>query len=220
MIFRKLNTYLYILNVTLALSSQFVFAEQSSTKKIFKEIPDAFAVISEAIKVDQVIVSSLKAQDLKNYSGFSKYDEKGFSFGVLDTLPVPKVTSELNCLAEAIYFEARGESLEGQYAVGEVIINRVISKTFPNSICRVVSEGSGRLNACQFSYNCDGKLETITEQVIYNRILKLSRILLEPSARVLTGGATFYHAKAVNPSWAKKFRKTKEIGQHVFYKMH
>ena len=83
-------------------------------KKIFKEIPDAFAVISEAIKVDQVIVSSLKAQDLKNFSGFSKYDEKGFSFGVLDTLPVPKVTSELNCLAEAIYFEARGESLEGQ----------------------------------------------------------------------------------------------------------
>ena len=80
-------------------------------------------------------------------------------------------------------------------------------------------QGSGKRNACQFSYNCDGKLEIITEKDIYNRILKLSRLLLEPSARVLTDGATFFHAKAVSPSWAKKFKKTREIGQHIFYKI-
>ena len=124
-----------------------------------------------------------------------------------------------HCLAQAIYFEARGEALEGQYAVGEVIINRVLSKDFPNSVCGVISEGANRLNACQFSYNCDGKLETIKEKKIYERILKLSQMLLEPSARFLTSGATFYHSKLVSPSWSKKFIKTNEIGNHVFYKL-
>ena len=195
-----------------------MLAEELDQKKISENVPDAFSVISDALIVDHMVLSTLNSQDLKNFSGFTEYDSKKFSFSVLDTLPMPKVTSELRCLAEAIYFEARGEPLNGQYAVGEVIINRSLSQLFPNSICSVISEGSGKRNACQFSYNCDGKLEIITEKDIYNRILKLSRLLLEPSARVLTDGATFFHAKAVNPSWAKKFKKTKEIGQHIFYK--
>ena len=216
--FRKLTTYFFTINVILLIGFQFVLAEELGQKKISENVPDAFSVISDALIVDHMVLSTLNSQDLKNFSGFTEYDSKKFSFSVLDTLPMPKVTSELRCLAEAIYFEARGEPLNGQYAVGEVIINRSLSHLFPNSICRVISEGSGKRNACQFSYNCDGKLEIITEKDIYNRILKLSRLLLEPSARVLTDGATFFHAKAVNPSWAKKFKKTKEIGQHIFYK--
>ena len=216
--FRKLNAYFFTINVILLTGFQFVLAEELGQKKISENVPDAFSVISDALVVDHMVLSTLNSQDLKNFSGFTEYDSKKFSFSVLDTLPMPKVTSELRCLAEAIYFEARGEPLNGQYAVGEVIINRSLSQLFPNSICSVISEGSGKRNACQFSYNCDGKLEIITEKDIYNRILKLSRLLLEPSARVLTDGATFFHAKAVNPSWAKKFKKTKEIGQHIFYK--
>ncbi len=196
-----------------------VFSEEVSKKKMLEDMPDAASVISDALVIDQKTLSLLNIQDLINFSGFSQYDDKKFSFKVLDRLPMPKVTSELRCLAEAIYFEARGESLIGQYAVGEVIINRVLSENFPNSVCKVISEGSTRRNACQFSYNCDGKLEIIIEKDIYKRILKLSRLLLEPSARVLTDGATFYHAKIVSPSWAKKFTKTSEIGQHVFYKI-
>ena len=216
--FRKLTTYFFTINVILLIGFQFVLAEELGQKKISENIPDAFSVISDALIVNHMVLSTLNSQDLKNFSGFTEYDSKKFSFSVLDTLPMPKVTSELRCLAEAIYFEARGEPLNGQYAVGEVIINRSLSQLFPNSICSVISEGSGKRNACQFSYNCDGKLEIIMEKDIYNRILKLSRLLLEPSARVLTDGATFFHAKAVNPSWAKKFKKTKEIGQHIFYK--
>ena len=216
--FRKLTAYLFSINVILLIGFQFVLAEELGQKKISENVPDAFSVISDALIADHMIISALNSQDLKNFSGFTEYDSKKFSFSVLDTLPIPKVTSELRCLAEAIYFEARGEPLNGQYAVGEVIINRSLSQLFPNSICGVISEGSGKRNACQFSYNCDGKLEIIMEKDIYNRILKLSRLLLEPSARVLTDGATFFHAKAVNPSWAKKFKKTKEIGQHIFYK--
>ncbi len=216
---RKLISYFCIAQLLLGLIFPFAFAEESSGKKVRKEMLDAFSVISDALMNDHMIILSLSIQDLKNFSGFSKYDDKKFSFEVLDSLPIPKVTSELRCLAEAIYFEARGEPLEGQYAVGEVIINRALSQAFPNSICQVISEGASRRNACQFSYNCDGKLEVIVERGIYRRILKLSRVLLEPSARVLTDGATFFHAKAVNPSWAKKFKKTGEFGQHVFYKM-
>ena len=180
---------------------------------------DSYAFLNDFINSDLILISSIGKNSLKNFSGFSDFDEGRFTFDTIDNLPKPKATSEMKCLAEAIYFEARGEALEGQYAVGEVIINRVLSKDFPNSVCGVISEGASRLNACQFSYNCDGKLETITEKKIYERILKLSKMLLEPSARFLTSGATFYHSKLVSPSWSKKFIKTNEIGNHVFYKL-
>ena len=180
---------------------------------------DSYAFLKDFINSDLIFISSLGQNTLKNFSGFTDFDEGRFSFDTIDNFPKPKLTSEMKCLAEAIYFEARGEALEGQYAVGEVIINRVLSRDFPNSVCGVISEGANRLNACQFSYNCDGKLETITENKIYERILKLSQILLEPSARFLTNGATFYHSKLVSPSWSKKFIKTNEIGNHFFYKL-
>ena len=180
---------------------------------------DSYAFLNDFINSDLIFISSISKNSLKNFSGFSDYDEGRFTFDTIDNLPNPKATSEMKCLAEAIYFEARGEAIEGQYAVGEVIINRVLSQDFPNSVCGVISEGASRLNACQFSYNCDGKLEIITEKKIYERILKLSQMLLEPSARFLTSGATFYHSKLVSPSWSKKFIKTNEIGNHVFYKL-
>ena len=193
-----------------------LYAEESKSNIEGNNI-DSFAFLKDFINSDLLFISSLDRSTLKSLSGFSNLNKESLSFDTLDNLPKPKSSAEIKCLAEAIYFEARGESIEGQYAVGEVIINRVLSKDFPNSVCGVISEGSSRLNACQFSYNCDGKLETINEKKIYERILKLSKILLEPSARFLTGGATFYHSKLVSPSWSKKFIKTNEIGNHVFY---
>ena len=194
------------------------YAEELNSELETKEI-DSFTLLKDFIISDLFLISSFDQNSLKNLSGFASYDKGKFSFDALDELPLPKPSSEMKCLAEAIYFEARGETIEGQYAVGEVIINRVLSNEFPSSVCGVISEGANRLNACQFSYNCDGKLETINEKKIYGRILKLSKILLEPSARFLTGGATFYHSKFVSPSWSKKFLKTNEIGNHVFYKL-
>ena len=140
-----------------------------------------------------------------------------FSKITLDSMKMPRMNRELKCLSEALYFESRGEQLEGQIAVADVIINRKNSKDFPNTICRVVSEGSHKRNACQFSYNCDGKLELIYDKRAYRRITKLSSIILNGSFADITGGATFFHASEVNPSWAKKFRKTKKIGRHIFY---
>ena len=141
-----------------------------------------------------------------------------FSNKALDSLRMPKMNRELKCLSEALYFEARGEQIEGQIAVADVIINRKNSNYFPSTICGVVSEGSHRRNACQFSYNCDGKLELIYDKKTYRRIVKLSSMILNGAFSDITDGATFFHASEVSPSWSKKFKKTRKIGRHIFYK--
>ena len=141
----------------------------------------------------------------------------GFTVAVLDSMPAASGDRQWQCLTEALYFEARSETLEGQFAVGEVILNRVDSGKFPNSVCGVVTQGAHRLNACQFSYNCDGKAEYFSEAKAYARSGKLAKLLLDGRARVLTGGATYYHASFVRPSWARRFTQTAQIGRHIFY---
>jgi hypothetical protein len=144
---------------------------------------------------------------------------EGFSGETVDYLLLADLDNQVKCLAEALYFEARGENVLGQYAVAEVILNRVDSNEFPNSVCKVVSEGSTKLHACQFSYNCDGKPEYVNDRKSYKRILKLSNMLYGGTARILTDGATFYHSDAVLPSWTIKMKKTSEIGRHIFYRL-
>ena len=144
---------------------------------------------------------------------------EGFSGETVDHLLLADLDNQVKCLAEAIYFEARGENVLGQYAVAKVILNRVDSEEFPNSVCKVVSEGSTKLNACQFSYNCDGKPEYVNDLKSYERILKLSNMLYEGTARILTDRATFYHSDSVLPSWTAKMKKTSEIGRHIFYRL-
>ena len=149
----------------------------------------------------------------------SKNSEKQFfSKRALDSLRMPKMSRELKCLSEALYFEARGEQIEGQIAVADVIINRKKSNQFPSTICGVVSEGSNKRHACQFSYNCDGKLELIDDKKTYRRIVKLASMILNGAFSDVTKGATFFHASEVSPSWSKKFKKTRKIGRHIFYK--
>ena len=141
-----------------------------------------------------------------------------FSFQTLDSLPSKSPGPQTTCLAEAVYFEARGENLAGQAAVAEVILNRVASKKFPNTVCKVINQGSSRKFKCQFSYMCDGKSEKIYDRNSYERIVKLSWIMIMGSARVLTNGATYYHSSGVSPVWAKSLKKTNVIGRHIFYR--
>ena len=126
--------------------------------------------------------------------------------------------AEWECLSEALYFEARGESVRGIFAVAEVILNRVDSRAYPNSICGVVNQGTGRRYACQFSYTCDGNAETIHEPAAWTSVGKVARLLIDGAPRELTAGATHYHTKAVSPSWARRFPRTASIGSHYFYR--
>jgi len=132
--------------------------------------------------------------------------------------PIAEGGANWQCLSEALYFEARGESVRGMFAVGEVIMNRVDSDNYPDTLCNVINQGTGRKYACQFTYTCDGKPETIGEPRSWDRVGKVARILIDGAPRVLTGGATHYHTKAVNPSWAQRYPRTAEIGFHYFYR--
>ena len=122
------------------------------------------------------------------------------------------------CLTEAIYFEARGESTRGQFAVAEVILNRVDSRKYPNTVCGVVMQGTGKKYACQFSYTCDGKAEVVKNKKAFVKAARIAKAMLDGRPRVLTNRATHYHTTAVSPRWSKKLQKTTQIGVHIFYR--
>lgn len=136
----------------------------------------------------------------------------------LTTQPIAQGGADWQCLSEALYFEARGESVKGQFAVAEVILNRVASGLYPNSICGVIHQGTGRKYQCQFTYTCDGHAERIGEPRAWQQVGKIARLMIDGAPRSLTSGATHYHTTAVNPRWARVFPRTARIGVHYFYK--
>jgi hypothetical protein len=136
----------------------------------------------------------------------------------LDRLPVAAGGDAWRCLTEALYFEARGESVRGIFAVAEVILNRVDSSNYPDTVCDVIYQGTGRKFECQFSYSCDGLKETISEPRAYEKVGKVARLMLDGAPRRLTEGATHYHTKSVRPSWSEVYERTATIGYHHFYR--
>ncbi len=141
-----------------------------------------------------------------------------FSRKWIDSQPKASGSAQWRCLAEALYFEARGETVKGQFAVAEVILNRVDSKRYPNSVCGVISQGAHRRNACQFSYNCDGRSNKISEGKSYRKLGKLAYVMLNGAERQLTSDALYYHNTTVRPRWSRKLVKTARIGRHIFYR--
>lgn len=136
---------------------------------------------------------------------------------------VPPQTQQLNahelgCLAQAIYYESRGESYDGQVAVGEVVMNRVRSPAYPNSICGVVYQGSHRTTGCQFSFTCDGSLHTRPRGYAWTRSQEIASQVMQGYARPMTQRATHYHTVAVNPVWSAGLVETTRIGSHIFYR--
>jgi hypothetical protein len=142
-----------------------------------------------------------------------------YSRSFLAGVPAASGDDNWKCLAQALYFEARGETVEGQFAVAEVIMNRVKSSAFPNSLCGVINQGTGRKYQCQFTYTCDGRAENITEPAAWSRVGKIARLIIDGAPLRLTQGATHYHTKAVNPNWSRVFARTASIGVHHFYRM-
>jgi len=123
---------------------------------------------------------------------------------------------ETTCLAQAVYFEARGEPFSGQIAVAQVVHNRTATRS--KSYCDVVFEGSQRRNACQFSFACDGKSDQAMEELAWRQAVTIANLVKTGNVRDLSGEATHYHANYVTPSWSKKLAQTKTIGNHIFYR--
>ena len=134
----------------------------------------------------------------------------------------------LMCMAVNIYHEAGNQSMIGQMAVGQVVLNRVEDSRFPDTVCEVVKEAVTYKNSnkpvrwkCQFTWFCDGKKdEPNFESKTWSAALENASILLTKTIVLdITEGATHYHATYVRPAWAKTKTKTTRIDRHIFYRL-
>ena len=123
------------------------------------------------------------------------------------------------CLANAIYFEARGESVRGQIAVAQVVMNRVFSGYYPNDVCGVVYQNAHRHLACQFTFACDGRSKAIHEPEAMERAKRIATATLDGRLWLPEiGKATHYHAYWVHPWWVRTMHKLYKLGVHTFYR--
>jgi hypothetical protein len=128
-------------------------------------------------------------------------------------------SAEQRCMAEAIYYEARSESRQGQMAVAEVVSNRVRSSLYPDTVCEVVYQGSERVTGCQFSFTCDGSMRHRPRGASWREANALAAQVLMGMVRPVTHRATHYHTTAIDPYWNDGLVETTRIGAHVFYRL-
>jgi spore germination cell wall hydrolase CwlJ-like protein len=121
--------------------------------------------------------------------------------------------AEEDCLANAVYFEARGESLEGQLAVAEVVLNRARSGRYPATWCGVVTQHA------QFSFVRGGVIPAANRSSeAWKRAVAIARIAQQGSNRMLAANVLWYHANYVSPSWGRRLARSSVIGAHIFYR--
>jgi spore germination cell wall hydrolase CwlJ-like protein len=143
---------------------------------------------------------------------------RALDFRALDAMPPASGDEAWQCLAQAIYFEARGEPIDGQVAVAEVVLNRASDRRFPSTVCGVTRQGAGSGRGCQFSYACDGNPDVMKSAVARSRAEKLAALMLAGHPRTVTSGATYFHTRSVRPSWSGRMVRTASIGHHYFYR--
>jgi len=145
---------------------------------------------------------------------------------------IDKSHKQILCLAKNVYFESRSDMLAGQFAVADVVLNRVRDTRWPNSICEVVYQGpistwhlenSGKevpiKNKCQFSWYCDGKSDEPSDRESWrNAQMVAYQIMTNEAFRGVTSGSTHYHATYVSPAWSLSFQYVGQIGEHMFYR--
>ena len=137
----------------------------------------------------------------------------------------------LVCLSLNVYHEAKNQSIVGQAAVAEVVMNRVQDSRYPNTVCEVVKQGPHRpswkdpnkehpvRHKCQFSWYCDGKSDNPIDDIHWKRAKEIARLVLHDRIIIdVTEGATHYHANYVKPAWAKTKTRTTRIEKHIFYR--
>ncbi len=120
--------------------------------------------------------------------------------------------TDLDCLTEAVYYEARGEGRAGQEAVAQVVLNRVRHPAFPRSVCAVVFQG------CQFSFACDGSMAARRNVRAWDRARKIAAEALSGAVMANVGNATHFHTANVSPNWGPGLVRVGQVGLHVFYR--
>ena len=170
---------------------------------------------------------------LKGLTGFVFGSTFGFIVGMLLMMTSMKAEAydangEAFCLAKNIYFEAGNQPLIGKVAVSHVVLNRVDSSLYPDTICDVVYQSRWRINwkgeevpvrnKCQFSWFCDGKSDEPVDSKTWIESMLIARRVMEGEWSDVTEGATHYHADSVLPYWASSLNRTVTVDNHLFYK--
>ena len=126
---------------------------------------------------------------------------------------------EEKCLAEVVYFEARGEAVRGQIAVAQVVMNRAFSGFYPTTVCGVVYQNRHHHMACQFTFACDNVADVVREPEMWDRADKIAKAMLDGQLWLPeVGKSTHYHAYWVHPSWVSEMKKMYRFGVHTFYR--
>jgi len=136
-------------------------------------------------------------------------------------IAMAQLLAERECLAEAMYYEARSEGVVGQKAVAEVVFHRMRNRNYPGTICGVVFEGSQLKRACQFSFTCNGDMRRAKNPRAWAEARLLAAKIMTGTVQLgdITDDATSYHAVYVDPVWAGQLIKTVQIGNHIFYRL-
>ena len=132
---------------------------------------------------------------------------------LVSDMPVaPEMTDDMKCLAQAVYFESRGEPVEGQLAVAQVVLNRASSGRYPADLCDVITQKA------QFSFIHRGRFPTANRSSeAWRRSVAVAKIARDKLARSIPSDVLWYHATYVSPSWGKRLNKSGQIGLHIFY---
>jgi spore germination cell wall hydrolase CwlJ-like protein len=202
-----------------------------SPKPVLKPVHKVAKLAEQRLRIEPASVNLNEDADLQNKKVLKKLAVSAKPDDIEQSFTLPKAEkqkivaqrrvrqAEENCLARAVYFEARSESALGQMAVAKVILNRVKSPDFPNSICGVVYQGSNRRNSCQFSFACDGQPDDVKQPAAWSQAKVVAHRAINGDQAIATkmNGALFYHADYVQPKWARTMRKVLKVGRHVFY---
>lgn len=125
----------------------------------------------------------------------------------------------LECMTQAVYYEAATEGIDGQRAVAQIILNRMRHPAYPHSVCGVVYQGSDRPTGCQFTFTCDGSLARVPLQSLWKQARQVASEALNGKVYAPVGHDTHYHADYVLPYWADSLDKSVQIGRHIFYRL-
>lgn len=169
------------------------------------------ALFNDADEADLLGGLTIRARDSEALHGL-------VSFTLEDLGPFKGQDKQLDCLAKAVYYEARSEDSVGQMAVAEVVMNRVHDPRFPKSICEVVYQGQYRSTGCQFTFTCDGAARHKPYGGAWDRAKNVALHVMLGLNTPVTNNATHYHTDYVNPYWAPGLVETAEIGTHIFYR--
>lgn len=200
----------------LVLAALFAFGGPSGAESV--PSTDAVDQLASLFRTEHQALTQSPPSLLRKEQPVSGANGSIYDRDYLAALPEARGDAQFQCLTEALYHEARGETIKGQFAVAEAILNRVESARYPNTVCNVVRQGAERRNACQFSYACDGRSDAMTNAKARDIAAKIARLMLDGAPRDLTKGATHFHTTRVKPKWSRVYPRTAQIGAHVFYR--